>query len=94
MHSGPNKTFDSMLQLRQEEAFEHLRKLIDERKDPSVDLFSSHESAEFNPIKLMFKESDEYKAIPAEKLLFVSTLIVPFSHTSAPATSTHLLNCQ
>ena len=58
--------------MRTEEAFNALNIMLAKKDNPDDLTFTDHESLEFNPFKLMFKEMAMLKGMPADKLLFVS----------------------
>ena len=69
---GVTRVFDSMLHMRTEEAFAWLQVLHARKEDPEDPTFTDHESPDFNPFKLMFKESPVFKGMPGESLMTVS----------------------
>ena len=74
--AGVTRLFDSMLHMRTEEAFAWLQVLHARKANPEDPTFTDHESPDFNPFKLMFKESPVFKGMPGEGLLTVSIILL------------------
>ena len=74
MLSSISLNYDSVLEMRLDEVYQHITKMKRTKQDEGP-LFSDVQDENFIPLKLMFKESPNMRGLPLAKLLSVSVLL-------------------